>query len=76
MSLADSTGSGGARSNGSLGTPPISPSRDGGFRGGKAALGAIATPIEEESAVTRIGDQDSASSAFRARRVPGSPPDP
>ena len=69
-------GSGATRSSASLGTPPISPLRDGGFRGRTTALGAIATPIEEETAVERIGDQEEASGAFRARRVPGSPPDP
>ena len=77
VSLVDSTvSSGGSRSNVSLGTPPISPSRDGGLRGGTAALRAIATPIEEESTVVGTGDQEVPGSGFWARRVPGSAPDP
>jgi hypothetical protein len=69
-SLPDSTGTG-TQSIASLGTPPISPSRGGGFR-------ADATPIQEEASAIRIEDQKAgaAGSTFRARHVPGSPPDP
>ena len=70
VSLPDSTGTG-TQSIASLGTPPISPSRGGGFR-------ADATPIQEEASAIRIEDQKAgaAGSTFRARHVPGSPPDP
>lgn len=78
VSLADSVGTVGSRS--SLGTPPISPARDGGaaMRDGAAAPATIATPIEEEAALRTTGAQQLglANRQFRARVVPGSPPDP